>query len=97
MKPDNETIYDLQLYIFGRTEKSVAAIKYLQHICHTYMADIYKLEIIDLSERPEMAGANKILATPTLIKKSPVSERRIIGDFSDAEKVLSYLGLKPAS
>jgi circadian clock protein KaiB len=35
----------------------------------------------------------KILATPTLIKEGPLPVRRIIGDFSDKEKVLAGIGL----
>lgn len=49
------------------------------------------LEIIDVLEQPQLAEDEKILATPTLIKRLPPPLRRVIGDLSDKEKVL--LGL----
>jgi circadian clock protein KaiB len=56
----------------------------------------YEITIVDVLERPEEAEANRILATPTLIKKSPPPVRRIVGDMSDTSKVLSGLGLNCA-
>jgi circadian clock protein KaiB len=43
-------------------------------------------------EKPEAAEADRVLATPTLIKQLPPPLRRVIGDLSDREKVL--LGLE---
>ncbi len=49
--------------------------------------------IIDVLERPQLAEEDKVLATPTLIMDSPSSSRRIIGDLTDAEKVITALNL----
>jgi circadian clock protein KaiB len=46
-------------------------------------------------ERPQLAEDEKILATPTVVKELPMPIRRIIGDLSDAEKVLLGLDLQP--
>jgi circadian clock protein KaiB len=56
--------------------------------------DEYELEVIDVLEKPQLAEDEKILATPTLIKKLPAPVRRLIGDLSDTEKVLLGLDLK---
>jgi len=53
------------------------------------------LEVIDISEHPEVAQEDNILATPTLIKKLPPPIRRIIGDLFDADKILMVLDLAP--
>jgi circadian clock protein KaiB len=45
-------------------------------------------------EHPELAEQDKILATPTLIKQLPPPLRRVIGDLSDADKVLLGLELR---
>ena len=42
---------------------------------------------------PEIAEAERIIATPTLVKESPQPVQRIIGNLSDANKVLLALGL----
>jgi circadian clock protein KaiB len=41
-----------------------------------------------------LAKDEQIVAAPTLIKKLPLPLRRIIGDFSDRERVLFGLDLK---
>ena len=53
------------------------------------------VEVIDVRERPELAEADRILATPTLVRLEPEPVRKIIGDLSDIQRVL--LGLEIAS
>jgi circadian clock protein KaiB len=48
-------------------------------------------------EHPELAEDDRVLATPTLIKRLPLPLRRIIGDLSDREKVLLGLELRPGT
>lgn len=86
--------YLLRLFITGRTPKSVQCIANLQRICEQDLNGEYELEIIDVLEHPHLAEEEKILATPTLVKKLPPPVRRLIGDLSDTEKVLIGLDLK---
>lgn len=86
--------YLLRLFITGRTIKSEQCISNLQTLCEKDLLGEYELEVIDVLERPQLAEDEKILATPTLIKKLPPPVRRLIGDLSDAEKVLLGLDLK---
>jgi len=53
----------------------------------------YELEVVDTVENPMLAHAQKVLATPTLIRRSPGPEVRAIGDLSDHEGVLARFGL----
>lgn len=82
----------LKLYVTGQTSRSQRAIGHLRQIAKGLEADV---EIIDVLENPQMAEDDSILATPTLIKASPVPIRRIIGDLSDEKKVLLGLDLDP--
>ncbi|MBP0618144.1 circadian clock protein KaiB [Jiella mangrovi] len=84
-------IYRLRLFITGRTPHSIRALDNLRSICETELAGRYEVEIIDVLENPGLADIEKILATPTLVRKLPEPVRKIIGDLSDREKVL--LGL----
>lgn len=43
---------------------------------------------------PQAAEDNQILATPTLIRRSPLPERRLLGDLSPTQTVISVLGLQ---
>lgn len=85
----------LKLYITGRTIRSEQAIANLERICEAELAGRYRIEIIDVLEHPELAEQHKILATPTVIKVLPPPVRRVIGDLSHAEKVLTGLNLYP--
>ena len=68
-------------------------MKDIQQICREQLKDAVKLEIIDVIEHPELAEHEKIIATPTVIRELPPPLRRIIGDLSNAEKVLLGLDL----
>lgn len=84
--------YMLKLYIAGHTPRSQDAIVNLRRICEEMFPDgAYELAIIDVLEQPELAEAAKILATPTLIKELPPPTRRIIGDLTDKQQVMTWI------
>jgi circadian clock protein KaiB len=88
-----ENKYHLVLFITGASPNSVRAVNNLRVICETYLKDNYTLEIIDVHQVPEIAQKEQIIALPTLIKRGPAPERRLVGDLSDDAKVLRGLGL----
>jgi circadian clock protein KaiB len=87
--------YLLKLYVTGRTPRSEKAIANLRRICDEELHGQYEMQIIDVLEHPQLAEDEKILATPTLIKRLPPPLRRVIGDLSDTEKVLLGLDVWP--
>ena len=94
MSGSSKEKYILRLYITGTTDRSVIALANLKKICEEYLEGQYELEVIDLYQMPGLAKDDQIIAAPTLIKKLPLPFRRIIGDMSNAEKVLMGLDLK---
>ena len=88
--------WELRLYIAGKTPKSVTALENLKKYCEEHMKGQYKIEVIDLLEKPQLAEGDQILAIPTLVRKVPEPIRKIIGDLSDKEKVLVGLNIIPA-
>jgi circadian clock protein KaiB len=87
--------WELRLYVAGKTEKSVKALTNLQRYCEEHLKGQYKIEVIDLLEKPQLAEGDQILAIPTLVRKVPEPIRKIIGDLSNEEKVLVGLNIKP--
>ena len=83
----------LRLYIAGgstpshRAERNLAALAATMSSC--------PIEIIDVLADPEAADRAGILATPTLVYEHAERPRRIIGDLSDTDRVLAFLGLQP--
>ncbi len=92
---ETEDLYELRLYVAGKTPKSVAALTNLKKYCETHLKDKYTLEVIDLLLHPQLAEGDQILAIPTLVKKVPEPIRKIIGDLSNEEKVLVGLDIRP--
>lgn len=90
-------IYELRLYVAGKTKKSVVALENLKRICEEHLKGKYSIEVIDLLEKPQLAEGDQILAIPTLVKKVPEPVRKIIGDLSNVEKVLVGLDIRPIS
>jgi len=87
--------YNLRLYVAGQTPKSLAAIANLKHICETYLAGRYTIEVIDLLVTPTLAAGDQIVALPTLVRRLPPPLKRVIGDLADTERVLVGLDIRP--
>jgi len=87
--------YLLKLYVTGKTPRTERAIANLRRICDEDLRGQYELQIIDVLEHPQLAEDEKILATPTLIKRLPPPLRRVIGDLSGKDKVLLGLDVWP--
>jgi circadian clock protein KaiB len=83
--------YVLKLYVIGMTARSQQAIYNVYKVCREHCAGNYELSVIDIYQQPDLAKGERIIAVPTLIKKSPLPRRRLVGNFSDTDKVL--LGL----
>jgi circadian clock protein KaiB len=88
--------YNLRLYVAGQTPKSVAAIANLKKLCETHLPGRYTIVVIDLMKDPALAQRDQIVAIPTLIRQLPEPLKRIIGDLSNAEKVLVGLDIAPS-
>jgi circadian clock protein KaiB len=90
----DETRYLLRLYVAGQTPRSLQALSNLKRICEEHLSGRYKVEIIDLIQKPQLAAADQILAIPTLVRPLPKPARRIIGDLSNTERVLVGLDVQ---
>ncbi|GAB4035390.1 circadian clock KaiB family protein [Spirosoma gilvum] len=91
-----EDVWELRLYVAGKTVKSVTALNNLKKYCEEHLPGKYVIEVIDLLVQPQLAAGDQILAVPTLVKKVPEPIRKIIGDLSNEEKVLVGLDIRSA-
>ena len=94
-EPESE-VQILRLYIAGQTPKSIKAFANLKRICEEHLTGRYRIEVIDLTQNPQLAAGDQILAVPTLVRRLPEPVRRIIGDLSHTERVLVGLDVRPA-
>jgi circadian clock protein KaiB len=88
--------YVLRLYVTGQTPRSLKSVENLQRLCEKHLSGRFSLEVIDIYQQPALAAEGQIIAAPTLIKTMPLPLRRLVGDFSDANRVVLGLDLKKA-
>jgi circadian clock protein KaiB len=90
-------IWNLRLYVAGRSPKSLRAFANLKRLCEEHLEGRYQLEVIDVVEHPEIARDNDVIAIPTLVRRLPEPLRKFIGDLSDSDQVLVGLEQRPAA
>ena len=93
-EPDGDT-WLLRLYVAGQSPKCLTAFANLKRICQENLQGRYRIELIDLMQNPQLASGDQILAIPTLVRRLPPPVRKIIGDLSNADRVLIGLDLLP--
>jgi circadian clock protein KaiB len=89
---NGEASYLLTLFVTGGSARSQRAVTNLRQLCDD-LGPRCELTIVDVLERPQLAEDERILATPTLIRRWPLPPRRIIGDLSEVDRVLLWLDL----
>lgn len=85
--------FQFTLFIAGESPRSQRAIANLRRIAQERLGGDYELTVIDVQQQPERAEEERILTTPTLIKRAPEPRRRVTGDLTNAEQVLIALSL----
>jgi circadian clock protein KaiB len=89
-------LWELRLYVAGKTQRSQAAFRNLSKLCEDHLAGKYRIEVVDLLVHPQLAKGDQIVAIPTLVRKLPSPIRKVIGDLSNVERTLVGLQLRPA-
>jgi len=94
-KSSKSDFWRLRLYIAGQTTNSIAAIANLKKICEDQLQGRYRIEVIDLLKKPQLAKGDQIIAIPTLVRRLPPPVKKIIGNLSKTESVVVGLDLQP--
>jgi circadian clock protein KaiB len=87
--------YVLRLNVAGLTPRSTLAVERIKAICERHLTRRYDLTVIDLYQKPHLARQAQVVGAPTLVKESPLPQRRIIGDMADKSRVLRGLDVQP--
>jgi circadian clock protein KaiB len=82
----------LKLYVVSGTPSSDRAVAAIERLRAVLPGDV-TIDVVDLGEHPEIAEAERILATPMLVRIAPAPPRRVVGDLSDLDRVRWGLGL----
>ena len=85
--------YVLRLFVAGATVRSRQAVLRVRQLCEAELKGNSKLEVIDIYQQPNLARANQIVATPTLVKEFPRPVRRFIGNLANITDLFPELDL----
>jgi circadian clock protein KaiB len=85
--------YVLRLYVTGATDRSLRAIANIRQFCERYLKGRYDLRVVDIYQQPSRVQAQQIIAAPTLVKSEPLPAKRLVGDFSDRNRLFASLGV----
>ncbi len=89
----SKEMWELRLYVAGQGPKSLAAFARLKKICEQHLPEKHKIEIVDLLNNPQLGGEDRIFAIPTVVRKLPLPMKKITGDLSNRDRVISCLDI----
>ena len=95
-KRTRSNFWELRLYIAGQTPNSIAAVANLKKICEEQLKGKYRIEVIDLLKKPQLAKGDQIVAIPTLVRRLPPPVKKIVGNLSKTERALVGLDIQRA-
>lgn len=84
----------LRLFVTGQSQRALRAIEAVEGMCKQFFNNSVRVEVVDVIKHPDEAEAEKILATPTLIRQVPGPPRRLVGDLGHPARVIELLGLQ---
>jgi len=90
-------VWQLRLYVTGKTPNSLSAFANLKRVCEIHLKGRYRITVIDLLKRPQLAKGDQVLAIPTMVRSLPRPVRTVIGNLSDTDRILVGLDLRPAA
>jgi len=80
------------LFVNGATVSSARAIRQVHAICEQQLAGRCTLRIVDVQHEPDQMP-DRVLAVPALLCERLAGDRVVVGNFSDAQRVLTTLGI----
>ncbi len=86
----------LRLYVASDSAPSAQARRQIAALRERLGGGEWEVEVVDVFERPDLAEADLVLATPVLIRLRPEPRLSVIGDFTDSDAVATALDLEEA-
>jgi circadian clock protein KaiB len=84
----------LRMYVTRDSVPSTQARRQLAVLRERLGGEDWEVEVVDVFEQPALAEADRILATPVLIRLFGMRRLSVIGDFADVDAVANALDLQ---
>jgi circadian clock protein KaiB len=79
--------YVISLFVSGQSARTNDAIATVQATLERRLPGRYSLEVIDVHAEPSRVVRDRVMATPTLVKRHPEPARRTVGALPPARVV----------
>ncbi len=97
---DQPAPIELVLYVSPNSVPCTRAVRKMQELLERYDSRQVRFSVCDMTQEPEAAANDRIIFTPTLVKRSPPPHVWVLGDISKPEVVTDLLhmcGVGPAT
>ncbi len=88
-------LVSMRMYVASDSSASAQARRQLAALRERFGGGDWEVEVVDVFEQPALAEADRVLATPILIRLLPSRRLSVIGDFADLQAVANALDLQP--
>jgi circadian clock protein KaiB len=93
--PDDRPSWSLTLYVSGASPRSAEALETVRRLCDEEIPGQVELQVVDVSDEPDLAVRDRIVAVPTLVRRLPAPPRQLVGDLGDVDRVRAGLDMGP--
>ena len=83
----------MRMYVANDSAPSTQARRQLAVLRQRFGGEDWEVDVIDVFEQPALAEADRVLATPVLIRLFATRRLSVIGDFADLDAVADALDL----
>ena len=83
----------MRMYVANDSAPSTQARRQLAVLRERFGGEDWEVDVIDVFEQPALAEADRVLATPVLIRLFATRRLSVIGDFADLDAVADALDL----
>jgi circadian clock protein KaiB len=90
-QPPETRGYVMRLFVSSMGTATERTLQDLHLLLETELKQPYTLKVIDIHKHPDLAEADQVAATPTLLKVWPLPVRRIVGNLEDTSRVMEIL------
>ena len=84
---------EMVLYVAPESASSIRAQRNLEALLARYDEEQLELVVRDVAREPELAEADRVVFTPTLILRMGEAVARVVGDLVDASAVTNMLAM----
>jgi circadian clock protein KaiB len=91
---EQSDLVSMRMYVASDSSASAQARRQLAALRERFGGEDWEVEVVDVFEQPALAEADRILATPILIRLLPSRRLSVIGDFADLQAVANALDLQ---